>query len=166
MKEGLEKLLQQWKGKLPLPAVIVLAVGCLMLLIPTGGELKQEAQQSVQSDEDFVLEQFERRLEQALSQIAGAGETQVVLSISSGSRKILAQDRQQNSSGASTETITVGSSGNQQVVPVQTVAPAFRGALVVCPGAENAQVRLEVTKAVCVLTGLGTDCVCVTTGKS
>lgn len=166
MKEGWEKLLRQWKGKIPFPAVLVLAVGCLLLLLPTGGDMIQEPAGPAQESESFELEQFERRLEQVLSQIAGAGETRVVLSLSSGSRQILAQDRQQDSTGTSTQTITVGSSGAQEVVPVQTVAPAFRGALVVCPGAGDAQVRLELTKAVCVLTGLGADCICVTTGTS
>ena len=166
MKEGLKKLLSKWKGRLPLPAVAVLAAGCLLLLIPGGEETPGERECSTMPEEEVVLEQFERRLEQALSRIAGAGETHVVLAVSSGSRQILAQDRKQDGDNASSQTVTVGSSGAQQVVPIQTVAPAFRGALVVCPGASDAQVRLEVTKAVCVLTGLGTDCVCVTTGIS
>ena len=110
------------------------------------------------------MDVFERRLELVLSEISGAGETRVVLSLRCGSRQVLAQDRQQDGSGASAQTVTVGSSSDRQVVPVQTVAPEFRGALVVCAGAGDPKVRLEVTKAVCVLTGLGTDCVCVTTG--
>ena len=107
---------------------------------------------------------FEEKLEKVLSEIAGAGETHVVLSLRSGSRQVLAQDRQQDSTGISAQTVTVGSSSEKQVVPIQTVAPDFRGALVVCAGAGDAKVRLEVTQAVCVLTGLGTDRVCVTTG--
>ena len=90
----------------------------------------------------------------------------MVLSLNSGQRQILAQDRQQDSAGSSLETVTIGGSPDRAVVPIQTMAPEFRGALVVCEGAEEPQVRLEVTKAVCVLTGLGTDCVCVTTGVS
>lgn len=164
MREKTQLWLKQWKGKLPLPALAVLAVGCLLLLLPTGVTIEPEQVANV--EEDFVLEQFERRLEQAIACIHGAGETRVVLSLNSGSRQILAQDRQQDSSGSSLETVTVGGSAERAVVPIQTVAPEFRGALVVCQGAENAQVRLEVTKAVCVLTGLGTDCVCVTVGKS
>lgn len=165
MKERAETWLKQWKGKLPLPALAVLVVGCLLLLLPVGGNIELEQVHS-DTEEDFALEQFERRLEQAIARINGAGETHVVLSLSSGSRRILAQDRQQGSSGSSLETVTVGGSAERAVVPIQTVAPEFRGALVVCQGADDSQVRLEVTKAVCVLTGLGTDCVCVTTGIS
>ena len=165
MRESWLKGLNDWKKKLPLPALAVLAVGALLLLLPSGTAMPPEEGET-EGQEVFELEEFERRLEQVLSEISGAGETRVVLSLRSGSRQILAQDRQQDSSGASAQTVTVGSSSDRQVVPVQTVAPEFRGALVVCAGAGDAKVRLEVTKAVCVLTGLGTDCVCVTTGTA
>jgi stage III sporulation protein AG len=165
MKERLGQCLQDWKKKMPLPAMAVLAVGCILLLIPAGSH-EQVQKIGSETEEIFDLEAFEQRLEQILSEIAGAGETRVILSLRSGSRQVLAQDRQQNSSGASAQTVTIGSSSTRNVVPIQTVAPDFRGALVVCAGAEDARVRLEVTKAVCVLTGLGTDCVCVTTGVS
>ena len=163
MKEKAQIWLKQWKEKLPLPALAVLAVGCMLILLPTGGSMEPE-QNHTGGEDNFALEQFERRLEQAIARIEGAGETRVVLSLSSGSRQILAQDRQQDSAGSSLQTVTVGGSADRAVVPIQTVAPEFRGALVVCQGAANPQVRLEVTKAVCVLTGLGTDCVCVTSG--
>ena len=150
------------RGRIPLPALGVLAAGCLLLLIPSGAP--QVEQVPVVSGEKFELEQFERRLEEVLSHIEGAGETEVVLSLDSGSRQILAQDRQQSSAGSSLETVTIGGSSDRAVVPVQILAPEFRGALIVCRGAGDPQVRLAVTQAVCVLTGLGTDCVCVTAG--
>jgi stage III sporulation protein AG len=142
-----------------------MAVGCLLLLMPVRGTSEEQGQKT-DEQECFDLENFERRLEQVIAEIEGVGEARVILSLHGGSRQILAQDRQQDSAGASAQTVTVGSASDRQVVPVQTMAPEFRGALVVCQGAEDAGVRLEVTKAVCVLTGLGTDCVCVTTGTS
>lgn len=164
MKEKVRAWLRQYRGRLPLPALAVLAAGCLLLMIPVGDA--KAVQSETAGGEAFELEQFERRLEGAISAIEGAGETRVVLSLDSGSRQILAQDRQQDSTGSSLETVTVGGSADRTVVPIQTMAPEFRGALVVCRGAEDPQVRLAVTRAVCVLTGLGTDCVCVTTGTS
>lgn len=164
MREKAERLLEKWRSRLPLPALLVLALGCVLLLLPVQGETERTVQR--EETAEFDLAGFELRLEQAVSEIAGAGECRVVLSLNSGSRRVLAQDRKQDSAGAYAETVTVGTSGDRQVVPVQTVAPEFRGALVVCAGAADAGVRLEVTRAVCVLTGLGTDCVCVTTGLS
>ena len=46
--------------------------------------------------------------------------------------------------------------------------PVFQGALVVCEGADQAQVRLAMTQAVSALTGLGTDriTICKGTGQN
>ena len=164
MREGFEKLLRQGKNWFSLPALAVLAVGCLLLLIPTGAEV--DTQREEKTKEPFDLERFEERLEEALSRIEGAGETKVVLSLDGGERQILAQDREQTNSGASVQTVTVGGGSERSVVPVQTMAPGFRGALVVSPGAGDAAVRLALTRAVSVLTGLGSDCICVTTGMT
>ena len=166
MREKLEKLLQRGKNWVSLPAAAVLAVGCLLLLIPVGGESDAADSVGKESQALFDLEEFELRLEQALSRISGAGETKVILSLDSGERQILAQDREQTNSGASVQTVTVGGSSDRSVVPIQTMAPGFRGALVVSPGAEDAAVRLALTRAVSVLTGLGSDCICVRTGTT
>ncbi|MFR6185536.1 MAG: hypothetical protein ACLUJG_08280 [Lawsonibacter sp.] len=62
-------------------------------------------------------------------------------------------------------TVTLGrGSGSQEVVPLQTVAPQFRGALVVCAGGDDPGVRLQVIRAVSALTGLGSDCITVCQG--
>ena len=164
MREGFEKLLRQGKNWFSLPALAVLTVGCLLLLIPT--EAEADTQREEKAKEPFDLERFEERLEEALSRIKGAGGTKVVLSLDSGERQVLAQDREQTNSGASVQTVTVGGGSERSVVPVQTMAPGFRGALVVSPGAGDAAVRLALTRAVSVLTGLGSDCICVTTGMT
>ena len=164
MREGFEKLLRQGRNWFSLPALAVLTVGCLLLLIPTGAEA--DTQREEKTKEPFDLERFEERLEEALSRIEGAGETKVVLSLDSGEKQVLAQDREQTNSGASVQTVTVGGGSERSVVPVQTMAPGFRGALVVSPGAGDAAVRLALTRAVSVLTGLGSDCICVTTGMT
>lgn len=62
--------------------------------------------------------------------------------------------------------VTVGrGAGNQDVVSLQTVAPQFRGALVVCPGGGDPQVRLRLIEAVSALTGLGANRVSVCQGE-
>lgn len=136
--------------------LLVVVVGIVLLLWPQGEDSKEAVtQESVQ--EEFDLEAFEEKLANTISQIQGAGEAQVVLSLQSGSRQVLAQDKEQGSQN-STTTVTVGrGSGTQEVVPVQTVAPQFRGALVVCSGGDDPQVRLAVMEAVAAVTGLGSN---------
>ena len=53
-----------------------------------------------------------------------------------------------------------GSAGDEAVVVCRQY-PTYRGALVVCQGGDRAEVRLAVTEAVSVLTGLSADRVTV-----
>ena len=140
--------------------LLVLAAGVLLLLLPLGsGREAAAAPASDALQESFSLEEFEETLAKTLSQIQGAGEAQVVLSLKGGSRQVLAQDTQRGADGdssAATVTLSRGSDG-QAVVPLQTLAPQFQGALVVCPGGGDPEVCLRLIEAVSALTGLGSD---------
>ena len=164
---------KRWKGALGRYQFVLLVIGAgvLLLLLPTGGResspAPSEEASSIQSD-CFDLEAFEARLEQTLSQIEGAGKTRVVLTLDSGSRQILAQDVERESDGAGSSTVVTvgGGSLGQAVVPLQTVAPSFRGALVVCPGGGDAQTRLRLVEAVSALTGLSSNRISICEGNT
>ena len=144
---------------------LVILAGLVLLMLPLGGgEEEVLAESPVQSD--FDLAGTEARLAEALSKIKGAGEVTVVLTVANGPRQVLAQDTQSRGEGErSVSTVTLGrGSGSQEVVPLQTVAPQFRGALVVCAGGDDPGVRLQVIRAVSALTGLGSDCITVCQG--
>ena len=144
------------------PPLLVAALGVVLMALPTGGGQEPAGETEQQ---EFDLEGFEKKLSRTLSQISGAGEVEVVLSLDSGSRQVLAQDIKQEGERVTRDTVTLNrGSGGQSVVPLQTSAPQFRGALVVCPGGGDPQVRLELLKAVSALTGLGADRVCVCQG--
>ena len=147
--------------------LLVLGLGVLLLALPTGQE-QVDGNTPTAQEERFDLLAFEGRLEEVLSRVDGAGEVRVVLSLDGGSRQILAQDREQDGDGGgSAQTVTVGrGSGSQEVVPLQTMAPSFRGALVVCPGGGDPRVRLELAQAVSVLTGLGADRISICEGNT
>ncbi len=156
---------RRWKGALGKYGyvLLVMAAGALLLMLPSGGRdsPKEETQ-----EETFDLEAFETKLERTLSRIEGAGETRVVLTLDGGSRRVLARDQDRDGQGGGSNTVvTVGrGSGQQEVVPLQLVAPEFRGALVVCPGGGSASVRLKLIEAVSALTGLGADRISVCAG--
>ena len=142
------------------PMLLVAALGAVLMALPSGRESAGAAVQTEQ--QEFDLEGFEEKLARTLSRVSGAGEVEVVLSLDSGGRQILAQDVKQEGERVTRDTVTLNrGSGGQSVVPLQTDAPRFRGALVVCPGGGDPQVRLELLKAVSALTGLGADRVCV-----
>ena len=138
---------QIWKGALRKYqyVLLVIAAGVVLLLLPSGGRDSPEAPPAQVEGTSFDLDAFEEKLEAVLSQVEGAGKTKVVLTLDGGSRQVLARNQDREGDGGSSNTVvTVGKgSGAQDVVPLQTVAPQFRGALVVCPGGGNAQVRLK-----------------------
>lgn len=150
--------------------LLVIGVGIFLMLLPTGGGGQRTAAKTAASqeqEESFDVNAFEEKLEHILSQVEGAGETTVILSLDGGNRRVLAQDREWDSTGEVTSsTVTLGrGSGEQSVVPLQTLAPQFRGALVVCSGGEDPQVRLKLAEAVSALTGLGADRISICKGN-
>lgn len=146
---------------------LVLAVGCLLLLWPV--EEKTETTAAGETDH-FQTAELERKLEQALSEVEGAGKVTVVLTLDTGPRQVIAQDGKTTQSGdsASRETTSVllsKGSGTQEAVRLQELAPGYRGALVVAQGSGDPEVKLALTQAVSALTGLGTDQISICKGK-
>lgn len=154
--------------------LLVALVGVLLLLWPgqsPAAELTETSAAPERSGEDlFQLRTLEQRLETALSQVEGAGEVSVVLTLKETPRQVVAQDGAATEGGGETrrEATTVlasGGSGVQEPVKLQELAPAYQGALVVAQGGGDPQVKLALTQAVSALTGLGADQISICKGK-
>lgn len=141
-------------------------VAGLVLLAWPGGTSAGDA--LPETAETFDLAATEARLAEALSQIKGAGEVTVVLTLAGGPRQVLAQDVDQTAERGQErrETVVVSrGSGGQEAVAVQEVSPEYQGALLVCAGGGDPTVRLQLTQAVSALTGLGADKISISEGK-
>lgn len=153
--------------------LLVVAAGILILLLPTSTSKKAaaatdtaEAQQTTAGDA-FSTEEQEQKLEDALSQIQGAGKVTVLLTIKTSAEQVLAENGNRSSDGTesseSEEMVIVSDSGGgESAVTVKTIAPEYSGALVVAEGAANASVRLKLLEAVKAVTGLSSDKITVT----
>lgn len=163
---------QSWLEKYKLVLLLVVA-GVVLLAWPTGSSAKAQTDQTsgstVAGEEPFSVEVLEERLAQAISRIQGAGTCTVLLSLDQGVERVLATDRVEDRSGdeSTREETTVVYSGEdgEEVALVTQYYPSFRGALVVCAGGDDPQVRLSVTQAVSALTGLGSDRITVCAGE-
>ncbi len=147
-------------------AALVLLIGVVLLLWPASeqtGQAETAASASEQTPAETAVEALEQRLSEMLSQLEGAGETAVTLTLQSGARTVYATDLEQRyTDGALTEqteqTVLYDSgSGQETPLAVQEFYPTFQGALVLCQGADNAAVRLDIINAISGLTGLGAD---------
>lgn len=158
--------LKAWVGKYKL-ALLVLAVGVVLLAWPTGeGKTAASVPSAAQvSGTAFDPEEVERKLERTLAKIDGAGEVTVALTVEGGVERQYAVDQTRDGDGEQTRTVVISTgSGTEEAVSVGERWPAFQGALVVCQGGDDPEVRLLVTQAVRALTGLGADKVTVCKG--
>lgn len=166
------------KGKKALGALgrykyvlLVMLVGAVLLLLPNSKETGKTQEQAAASvEEDFSVEALEEKLEKTLSEIDGAGQVQVMLTVQSGMKRVLAQDGSLEQEGSAvqreTQTVVVSAgSGVEETVLVQQIYPQFQGALVVATGGGDPAVRLKLTEAVAALTGLGADKISICKGK-
>ena len=143
-------------------ALIIAAVGIVLLLLPTGhSDTAEQIPDSAHSSE-FSLEKEELRISKALSSMEGAGETTVILTLRSGVQTLYQTDTStvRDSSGEydrreeESETVILSNGSSEQAAVVQEIYPVYEGALVVCQGAGSAEVRLNIVSAVSALTGL------------
>ena len=161
--EQLWKLLDKYKYVL-----LALAAGVALLLWPAGEREKPAPSAPDGAAEEFDLAALEEKLSQTLSRVEGAGKVTVALTLKSGMEQVPVTDRTtsagERENRTEEKTVVVGSGSDQEAVVRLRRYPVFQGALVVCEGADQAEVRLAMTQAVSALTGLGTDRVTICKG--
>ena len=136
--------------------LIVFAAGLLIMLFP---ENKTDHSEKVITETTAELD-MEEKLCDILSQISGVGKVEVLLTEAYGYETVFQTDVSQNASSSDTVILT-DSSRTQSGLVKQIIPPAYKGAVVVCKGAESAVVRLAVVDAVMRATGLSSDCITV-----
>lgn len=130
--------------------------GIVLMLFPTADSKKTE-QQTTQVQEQTETVRLEEQLSELLSQLAGAGKVQVLLTEATGQQTVY-QENRDTSQSQTTKTSTVivsGSTRGQEGLVCQVNPPTYLGAVVLCQGADLPSVRLSITEAVANATGLG-----------
>lgn len=146
-------------------AVLVLAIGLVLMAIPSCGERPEQT--SADTGSEAVFEPtLESKLISVLSQVEGAGEVRVILTVAAGEETVyqtdndLTNDADRNTTNIDTVTITDAS--RNQTGLIRQINPAiYQGAIIVCQGADDPSVKLALVDAVSKLTGLGANCISV-----
>ena len=141
-------------------AAVVLA-GIFLMTLTTQEKTDSPAipvSQEIRSERDSL----EKKLEEILCCLDGAGNVKVLLSISEGSEQIYQTDddvdQSEGSQSRRRETVIITSSEREQHGLVQRIdPPRYCGAVILCQGADRAEIRLAVVEAVSTATGLGSD---------
>ena len=168
-REALTRLAGKIKGYLEKYRLVLLVIlaGLLLLMLPLGEREEEPVKTAGETAVSFDLAAMETRLAEALSRIDGAGEVTVVLTVQNGPRQVLAQDvDRRTGEGENTETVVLSRGGSaQETVTVQELYPSYQGALLICEGGDDPNVRLKLTEATSALTGLGADKISISKGK-
>ena len=140
---------------------IVLLVGILLMLVPGPADKESETQTQI-TGESQIQDDMEIRLERVLSEMAGAGQVRVLLSISQGEQTIYQTDSSysqgQNNTDSRTQTILItDSQRNETGLVHQKNPPKYLGAIILAQGADDPVVKLSIVDAVGKITGLGAD---------
>ncbi len=157
---GFLKILQKYRY-----LAVIIFVGLFLLVLPQGEKEKETAKESFV---EFELDRFEKRIEACLSECNGVGRCKVILSINSGPESVFEKDSKksarENESGVMIESdsdikpsIVSEGSGRQSPLIVKELYPEFRGAVIICDGADRTDVQSSVISSVSALTGLGSN---------
>lgn len=128
-------------------ALLILLLGVALMLIPTSDKTESQPEQTAESTQSVDVS---AQLEQILGCIDGVGKVEVMLTVQTGPVTVYQYD--------SDGTVIVTDADRAQIGLIQRIeAESYRGAIIVCQGADSAQVRLNVIEAVSKVTGLGSD---------
>ena len=142
-------------------AILIVAIGLLMIILPNG---EKNVQESIPSQEEPIQESnaLQNQLEQLLSQLDGAGKVRVLLTESIGQQFIYQTDQNKNFTNESedhrSDTVIISATDRSETGLLKRIdPPQYLGAIVLCQGANNASVRLAIVDAVGTATGLRSD---------
>lgn len=172
--ERLRDFLLSDKGRRILIALALAAMlGLLMSTVSCGGNSSKKSSNidsnNVREENLAELEkQLERRLEQIISKIDGAGNVSVMIMLEGSTELVYESDRKiqrstngdQESCGIDTEVVLAGSA--KEPLQIGSVQPKVRGAAIVCSGASDPVIRERVANTAAKVLNLGISRVYVT----
>lgn len=154
LKTNATKLFQKYKF-----VILIVMIGIVLMTLPETKSTSEETQEDISAETSYDSEE---RLKSILQQVRGAGRVEVMLTVASGEETIYQTDTDksydQNSQSDHQDTVIVtGSDRTETGLVTRIDPPVYLGAIVVCDGADDPTVRLQMVEAVSKATGLGAD---------
>lgn len=144
----------EWIKKYRYP-ILILAIGLVLMWLPGKGEQTQAPSASAPPAE---TQDLASELGAILGKIEGAGKVQVMLTVAAGKTTIYQMDEDDTGTAIRKDTVIITDSNRNQQALIQQVLPeSYRGAIIVCQGADSPSVKLAIVEAVSRATGLGAD---------
>ncbi len=172
MSEKRGSLTKLWKDLGTQRWIVLLAAGLLLAVIvwPPGekdgpAQTAPETGAAGEASAENYEKQLEKRLVKLLSQIEGAGQVEVMVTLKESSEQIVKSDttrqeslvRETDASGGvrdnsdvseSSQTVLTGSGGALEPLIIGETRPKGEGVVVACEGGDRASVRSEISAAI------------------
>ncbi len=157
------KMLEKLKKIKHIEIYIAVIIALILLLVYFGSKTNNKAKVTTESDAMAQYEQsLESRLSKALSTIEGAGEVAVMITLDGDIEYKYVQNEETktiSNNGTTTSTTTyepviVTKNGVSSPITIEQVMPNIKGVIVICNGANNTKVKLNLIKATEVLLGV------------
>lgn len=134
-------------------ALAVLVIGIGLMLLPRSMDTN-DVSPTVEKESSTPDEAAS--LSQILSKIHGAGKVEIYLTLESSERTVFQTDGEGQEGGGETVIVTDEDRAQQGLVQ-EIISPRYRGAIILCEGADDPTVRLSIVEAVADATGLTSD---------
>lgn len=133
-------------------------LGILLMILPEYTHDKQERE----AVPDVSVPSLETSLEELLSQVSGAGKVEVLITQKEGPKTVYQIDGETRDDVSRQDTVLITDAQRNEMGLIQQVeAPVYRGAVILCQGADQPKVKLAVVEAVCCATGLASNQIAV-----
>lgn len=177
MGERIEKLLNQFKANKK-PALFI-SVGAILIVALIISELCSFSKEEdpVENDnafyENYTLK-IEKKLEEIVSSIQGAGECKIMITLDTGEESIYAKqsknlNEDRNESSKSSDeyeyVILKSSSTKEEGMLLKVVEPNVRGVAIVCQGGDDPLIKSNIINAVSAVLNIKTNKISITKMK-
>lgn len=140
-------------------AALILALGILLMSFPDNKNTPEKPEQIQSETKETSLSES---LEEILAKMDGVGRVSVLLTEARGGETIYQVDEDRNTSentnSVRLETVLISDElRTENGLIRQMIPPSYRGAIVVCQGADRPSVKLAIVNAVANVTGISAD---------
>lgn len=134
--------------------VLVLLLGLVLMFFPQKEEPKQAIPMTVKSETNTLQD----ALSEMLSKVSGAGNVKVLLSQAAGEEILYQTDDDVSEEDMQKRVVIIQNAEREEKGLIRQInPPVYQGAVILCQGADSAQVRLAIIQAVTSATGLSSD---------
>lgn len=125
---------------------VIIAICLIIAIYIVIVSFQNKNEKQVNSIDNYV-ENLEKRLSQTLSKVDGAGDVDVVITVESGMRTVLATKTTTTENSFGVETVETPIVVNGKTVVISEMYPEIVGVLIVCKGANNISVMTKLQQA-------------------